>query len=491
MAVLDLPFVAPGPVAQAFMTSRNRIDCLMGPIGSAKTSTNFFRHVFTALDQVPHPGTGIRRYSFGTIRNTYRDLERTTIPSWLRWFPKEVGNFTGGTGGAPARHDLKFRLADASTVSLTAHFIGLGDQTIEQATRGMEVTGYYLNEADLLTRDALQHCNSRVGRDPAVDAHAGFAGATWRGVTADCNAPDTENWIYQDFIDDPKEGYGFFRQPSGLSPDAENLANLVGGQGYYTELVKGQDDWWVRRFVRNEFGYSREGKPVYPEWNDALHVAPTPLAPIPGRPIAIGFDAGFNPAAIWLQEAADGQIRVLEEFAPDNMGAHDFGTEVDRINARRYGDYDIEGWPDPSAFNRAAEATDEASWVAIVKAKTKIKMHRLPTNAIMPRIEAVRQPLTRMIGGRTPGFLLSPACRLLRKGFNSGYRYRRIKTSADRYAEVPEKNAFSHPHDGLQYGVLGITGYAALTGRKTRDAAQRQALIKAATGGKPFNPLDW
>lgn len=490
MATLDRNYRAPGPVSDAFMRSRARIRCCMGPIGSGKTSASFWSLVFTAFEQVPHPVTRVRKFSFAVIRNTYRDLERTTIPSWLRWFPKEIGNFTGGTGGTPAKHEIQLRMGDGTTLSLTAHFIGLGDQTIEQATRGLEVTAFYLNEADLLPAEALMHCNSRVGRDPAVDAAVGFAGATWRGVLLDCNAPDTESWIYRDFVEEPKEGYEFYRQPSGLAPDAENLANLVGGQGYYTELIKGQPDWWVRRFVKNEFGYSRDGKPVYPEWNDMLHMAPVPLLPIAGLPITIGFDAGFNPAAIWGQITPMGQVRVLREYAPDNMGAHTFGEQVDLINAKHYGDFDMEAWPDPSAFKRSAEATDEASWVAIVKAKTKLRMRELPTNRISPRIEAVRQPLTRLIDGHLPGFVLCQSCKVLRKGFNSGYRYRRIQTGGDRYADEPEKNSFSHPHDGLQYLVLGMTGYAALTGRKTRDADRQRAVARAASA-KPYNPLEF
>lgn len=487
MARLDLTYKAPGPVAAAFMASRNAVDLIMGPIGSAKTSTCFFRLLFTALEQAPHPISRIRKFSFACIRNTYRDLERTTIPSWLRWFPREIGNFTGGTGGTPAKHEIKLRLADGTTLHLVAHFIGLGDQTIEQATRGLEVTAFYLNEADLLPALVLAHVGSRVGRDPAVDAANGFAGATWRGVILDCNAPDVDSWIYAMFIEDKPDGWGFFRQPGGLDADAENIDNLVAG--YYEQLIKGMPQWMKRRLVDNDFGYSRDGKPVYPEWNDRLHVATTPLLPISGVVIRLGLDAGLQPGAVWLQPTSSGQIRVLHELTGDNVGAETFAKAIDRINASTFAKHDLEGWPDPAGFAKAAEATDERSWVQTVKNTLKIPMKRLPTNAILPRIEAVRQPLTRMIDGHEPGYLLSPVCKILRKGFNSGYRFKRLKVSGtDRFDDMPEKNEFSHPHDANQYGVLGITGYAAVTGRQQRRTERAQQLARTAT---PYDPMRW
>lgn len=489
MAKLDLTFAAPGPIAAAFMASRNPVDAIMGPVGSAKTSTCIWRLMFTALEQAPHPVTRIRKFSFAAIRSTYRDLERTTIPSWLRWFPRELGSFTGGTGGTPAKHEMRLRLVDGTTLHLVAHFIGLGDQTIEQATRGLEVTAFYLNEADLLPALVLSHCFSRAGRDPAVDASVGFAGATWRGVILDCNAPDVDNWIYTTFIEHLPEGWDFFRQPSGLAPDAENLQNLP--PGYYDEMVKSMPDWLARRLVRNEFGYSRDGKPVYPEWNDHLHVAGQVLLPTPGQVIALGLDAGLNPGAVWLQEQPDGQIRCLYELTGDNVGAETFGAAIDRVNASMFAKFDVEAWPDPAGFAKAPEATDERSWVQTVKNKTKLKMHRLPTNALMPRLEAVRQPLTRLIDGHRPGYLLSPSCRILRKGFNSGYRYRRLQISGtDRFADVPDKNEFSHPHDANQYGCMGIRGYAAVTGRQQRASDRARELGRRAQA-VPYNPFAW
>ena len=39
--------------------------------------------------------------------------------------------------------------------------------------------------------------------------------------------------------------------------------------------------------------------------------------------------------------------------------------------------------------------------------------------------------------------------------FRSGYHYRRLQVSGDRYDEKPLKNRYSHVHDALQYLMMG------------------------------------
>jgi hypothetical protein len=54
---------------------------------------------------------------------------------------------------------------------------------------------------------------------------------------------------------------------------------------------------------------------------------------------------------------------------------------------------------------------------------------------------------------------VDPKCKVVRKGFNGGYKYRRIQvTGEERYTDEPMKNAYSHPHDALQYLALECGG---------------------------------
>ena len=60
----------------------------------------------------------------------------------------------------------------------------------------------------------------------------------------------------------------------------------------------------------------------------------------------------------------------------------------------------------------------------------------------------------------TGGILISPSCKLLIRGFESEYKYRRMRAAgtlgSDVYTPSPEKNDSSHVHDALQYAVLLI-----------------------------------
>ena len=67
----------------------------------------------------------------------------------------------------------------------------------------------------------------------------------------------------------------------------------------------------------------------------------------------------------------------------------------------------------------------------------------------------VAASLSRMIDGK-PGFLISPKCKVTRKGMNGGYAYKRVQVAGDeRFHDKPNKNRFSHPCEGGQYMMLG------------------------------------
>jgi hypothetical protein len=112
-------------------------------------------------------------------------------------------------------------------------------------------------------------------------------------------------------------------------------------------------------------------------------------------------------------------------------------------------------WADPSAATGADTKDGEFTWTQIVAAELGMPVLPAPSNRLHPRLEAVRRPLSRMIDGQ-PGFMLSPVCRMIRRGFNGHYRYkRRMLPGSELYADEPEKNDASHPADALQYALLG------------------------------------
>src|SRR3546814_8676224 len=129
------------------------------------------------------------------------------------------------------------------------------------------MTGAWLNEAREIPKAVLDTLTGRVGRFPSVAE----GGCTWSGVIMDTNPPDNESWWYKLSEEETPEGWEFFKQPAGDSPDAENLQNLPAG--YYDRIRAGKDEDWMKVYVRGEYGFVRDGKPVYPLFRDRIHVA--------------------------------------------------------------------------------------------------------------------------------------------------------------------------------------------------------------------------
>jgi hypothetical protein len=196
---------------------------------------------------------------------------------------------------------------------------------------------------------------------------------------------------------------------------------------------------------------------VYPEFSDQLHVADHALEALRGIKLWIGLDTALHPAAVLGQRTPSGQWRIIDELMGEaGTGPTRFGQMLARLLAERYPGIplgEIEGIADPSAAYGVDKVAGERTWIEIVAAQTAIRVRPAPTNAKIPRWEAVRLPLTRLIDGQ-PGLILSPRCKALRAGFNAEYRFRRKHTADEQYDEEAEKNDSSHPHDALQYVCL-------------------------------------
>lgn len=500
---LDISWRAPGPVAAAFMADRSRISVINGPPGSGKTTTVGMKLIKLAGEQrisLHHTARGpsgtpvpVRQFRVAAVRDTYRQLWRTTIPSWFERVPRSIGHFTGADG-APAHHVVPFALADGSMIEFEIDFIAIGDNSVEDALRGYQVTGFWLNEMDLCAEEIFDYALTRIPRWPP----AAEGGATWSGILGDLNAPALNSWTYKRLFKLTAEqlaanGTALFRQPSGLSAHAENLANLQGGAEYYRKMVVGMPEWMIRKTILNIPGYSRAGKPVYPEFNDAVHVAASPIEIYPKLPLRIGLDAGGHPAAVFTQRLASTRWNVLDELTGEpGTGARRFGRMIAERLRQRFplfgteGYAGIEAWADPSATYGADKKAGEQDWTQIVAAEAGIRVRPAPTNNPTARWEAVRLPLAEPIEDFQPRFQLDPRCVVLRAGFNAEYRFRKMNTADERYDEQAEKNDASHPHDALQYVLSGGGEDQAIRARRGEEKRRGDTLRRTSPAYHPY-----
>lgn len=474
------------PTASRFHRSTAFVRGLRGPIGTGKSVTCCMEIIRRAREQEPFEG--VRRSRWAAIRNSYPELKSTTIKTWDEW-----------SGNAPIKYDSPIsshfvrKLPDGTTVDLEVLFISLDRPDDVKKLKSLDLTGVWLNEASELSKAALDMSTGRVGRFPSKAQ----GGSTWSGVIMDTNSPDDDHWYYLLAEVTKPEGYEFFAQPGALvakdggyapNPEAENVANHTLGYDYWLRQIPGKAIDWIKVFVLGQYGSVHDGKPVYPEWNDTLHVKA--IRPLQGVTLDIGMDFGLTPAAIIVQRDSRGRLLVLDEMCGEDMAIRQFLQDIlipqltsiyPEWWARRGGHEPmIRVFGDPAGNQKAQ--TDERSCFDEVRA-AGLSVRAAKTNAYLPRRGAVAWFLSKLSGGQ-PTMLLDPCCTVLRKGFNGGYKYRRIQvTGEERYTDEPLKNAYSHPHDALQYVALEHGGVQALMKDKRPSAAARPFRIADRSTG--------
>lgn len=467
MAQHEYSYKPQGPVVDAYVACMGQRAFIMGPLGSSKTNASCWKAFRIMCGQAPDR-QGVRRTRLAAIRNTYSDLLTTTAKDWQEMF-LPLGHWSAG-GREPPCHYLDFDLPDGTRVQAEMIFLALDREEDVKKLRGMQLTAAMLSEVKELPFAILEMLDLRVGRFPS----AADGGVTWYGIFGDTNACDTDHWYYALAEEKRPDGWAFFRQPGGLmrasktspwrpNPEAENLRNLPGGVLYYVKGAQGKSEDWIAVNLANEYGFVKEGKPVYPDYRDAVMCREFELSRALG--ITIGLDFGLTPAAIIGQRSVSGQWRYRHEIVTEDTGIQRFGLELKRFLGEHYSGWHINGiYGDPAGGQRQAGDVEERTSFQLLGA---IGIEATPApgdNDIVLRIEAFSAPMRQMIDGE-PGMLIHPDAKTLRKACQGGYAYKRIKVvGSERYRDMPDKDKYSHPADAGQYLVLGGGGNVTVLG---------------------------
>ena len=435
----------PPPTVSEFIESEQFYNFIIGPVGSAKTTGILFKIVYHATRQRPSPVDSIRRSRWVVVRNTLPQLKDTTINSFMTWFKHgEAGRWISST------NTFVFKFGDVEAEVL---FRPLDTPDDVSRVLSLEVTGAILDEFVEIPKEVVEALSGRCGRYPS----AKDGGPTWWGMWGASN-PGNEDiwwhkWLYDDWEGDvdgseKRNTLAYFEQPSGFSDDAENIDNLPGNRGYYENLAKGKSAQWVKQFIEVRWGYSLRGKPVYNAFSPDVHVAKKTLIYNPRLPVYMGFDAGLTPASAFGQLDPHGRLLLLGELVSDNMGARRFCREmIVPYIARRFPGCELIVAADPAVNQRAQ--TDERSVAQVLREELQVPVKPAFSNTLVDRLGAVDDYLTRLVDG-VPAFLIDPnECRVIIRGFTSGYRY--PVSNKGIKGDSPEKNAYSHPHDAVQY----------------------------------------
>jgi hypothetical protein len=367
------------------------------------------------------------------------------------------------TGRSPYKQTIEHPLNDGTTLKLEMIFMALDGPLDIGKLMSLECTGIWFNELRYIDASVFREAQTRPGRYPRkADVSEPF----WSGIIADTNPPDVGGWIYKLVEEQKPENVSMFKQPSGLSPNAENVKNLR--DDYYKNMSIGKPKEWVNVYVHGKYGYFHDGSSVYDGvWNDDWHYVDQKINPIEGRLLIGGIDAsGRSPAAVIAQQTPLGQYQIIWELCAEDIGAVSFSRFLRQQISQDFPQHNIRWWGDPAGAHKSQ--TDERTYFDILKGEG-IQVYPSPGFRLQERIEGINSILSRSIGGK-PALLVSAACKKLRQGFNGGYRYKKIGTGdSARTLPDPEKNQYSHVHDALQYLIAGTGELKTMRNRKTTD----------------------
>ncbi|MGQ3041435.1 MAG: hypothetical protein ACT6TH_14515 [Brevundimonas sp.] len=484
-----------GETLRRFHESTAFTRVLAGPIGAGKTvAAAVAEPFFAAMTQKPD-SQGVRSAIVGVLRDNYRNLYATTMKTWLDWVPREFGRYVG-SDDRPAVHEFEFDApyVDGKTQGmgkcrLRVEWRALGTHSVEATCRGWELHGAFIDEADTTPVEALSYLAGRVKRGGRKETRVS------RGVWAAFNKPDTDHPLYircvEEAPDHQVNSFEFFDQPPGvlpggppyvINPNAENLANL--DADYYEVAARGQPEWYVRRMIRNQWGASVSGEPIFGEPDlDRLFPAEA-LDPYPGQELSIGMDGGGTPAAViggrdrYGRRVIYAEIVLTDPMDPrgrrilHGVGPKRFAQAVgDVISSARFkGCRFTIGWGDPAAFYGADREMGEYSFMELVSQHLNLPVQPAPSNELELRFEAIRTPLLR-INPHTngPDLVISRQCVWLRRGFSGDYRWAPRNPLEPSKRLKPQKTNSSHVMEAAQYWALGDQGRAAIVSGRAWD----------------------
>jgi hypothetical protein len=485
-----------GKVLRGFMKSNARVRIIRGPIRSGTSSMCCMEIFRRACEQLPGPD-GIRRTRWGIVRNSYPDLQQTTVKTWLQWFPeKDFGRFIWSK---PLVHTLR-----KGDVVAEVFFLALDVPEDVSKLKSLEVTGWWFNEGEFTPKEVFDEAESRSGYYPPVKD----GGATWSGLMMDLNAPSSDHWLPlmtgeepfpEDMRDEDRiqyrwpEGWDYFVQPPGLieekgpdgktvvsyriNPDAENLQWIprIEGKPLYLETIKGKRKRWIDSRLMNRIIAPVEGEAVWPEYVEETHAARLLLPANTAYPLYVGQDFGRRPATV-IGQLINDRWAIVGELTGTDMGATTYAPMLRRHLEEKFPDHAaryfranvpmsqrdaIRFYGDPKGQDKV-QSDERTAYDIFLDFGMLVRPAPIPSNNIETRIEAVAYCLNGMRDGQ-PRLLISPVCRVLKAALGGGYHI--SEHSRKQGDPKPEKNRYSDIADALQYMVLGAGEGRAMTGK--------------------------
>jgi len=466
MSNYDIEYNATKTAAE-FHASNKFFRLIKGPVGCGKTVASCCEILRRGCEQ-PKAADGIRYSRWAVIRNSYRQLKTTTINTWKDWATEKI--FGKIKWDSPILHLLEF-----NDIKLEVMFMSIENENDISNLKSLEITGAYVNELQYFPKSVVNALLERCNRYPSK---ASGTPVSYSGVIADTNPPDTDHWIYKTEQDLPSN-YEYFHYKPALNvttgePDGvTKVRSLSGtvyeanpeawdyvkhhkiGYHYYLNQVPGLLDEEIKVNLLGYYGFVPHGKPVYPEFNEAIHYHPDTIRYSRDLTLVLSWDFGLTPAMGAYQMQPNGRVVKLFEITSHDFGVEKFAKEVclPVLNARCPGWInDYRSTADPSGNRRADH--DKQSCIGVL-CRLGIITRPAITNEIDLRIGAVSWFLRRLIDGKG-ALMITKDSPVTLKGFRGDYQFEKkmITDLEEGTKDTPLKNFSSHAHDETQYAML-------------------------------------
>lgn len=435
----ELNFVTP-PTVGRFMLSNAFVRLIMGPVGSGKSAGCFMELLRRARLQEPN-ARGVRQTRFAIVRNTLQQLRQTCLADIQLWLSPIAHYYV-----TDATIQVRFPLPDGTKVESDWMLIPLDTKEDQQRLLSLNLTGAWVSEFREIQIDLIDAISGRLGRFPSK----AIVEPTWFGIIAESNPPDEDSDWYTKIEIELPPNWEFFKQPGGLSDEAENVDNLP--KNYYKTLEANNNSDWCDIHVHAKYGKSLGGQAVFrASFKPDFHIVDAEkLEVIRSMPIMLGQDFGRTPATLVGQIDNRGRLVIYDELTSEDMGIEQFATTLLRpLLYEKYQGYKIFMVGDPKGRDKSQ--INEDSPFDVLK-RLGFDIYAAPTNKVDPRLRAVEQLLLHQCDGG-PQLIISSRCGYLIQAMKYWYRYKRKLTGT--LDDKPEKNhPWSDLADSLQYMAL-------------------------------------
>ncbi len=233
--------------------------------------------------------------------------------------------------------------------------------------------------------------------------------------------------------------------------------------GYVATLLAENSPEEVKRIVEGFYGFTQEGRPVYPMFDFTKHVADLPARLMTTYRV---WDFGFHcPAVTWHQMFRCKQRGlhwvVLHEVIGENIEAIPFGQQVMAENAARFSTIPPQLFVD-GGDAAGAQVGDRGPGPIILLGRPRdmgglgLRFNYEKFPDVDPGLDRVRECLRTVCKCGFPLLMLNRTCRVTIEALSGGYHYPKegISGSINKKKKPVKDGYYDNPADTVRYAGL-------------------------------------